>query len=307
MAGLPKLEVTIAGVTFKNPIMVAGGTFGYGVEFADILDIGRLGGLVVKGLSSRPLKGNPEPRLYETAGGLLNSVGLQNIGAEAFVKSKLPALRTCGTPIIANIFGYSLEEYTEVARLLNATEGIAAIELNISCPNTDRGGIEFASDLQLTHRIVGEIKRVLTRLPLFVKLSPNVGDIKSCARAAADGGADALTLVNTFLGMAINVETRRPIFANVVAGLSGPAIHPIALRLVHEAAHAVTIPIIGVGGVHKVEDALEFMIAGARAVQVGTANFYDPQAPIKIIDGLAAYARRNSLSDINDIVGSLIT
>lgn len=301
-----QLAINIAGVTFKNPVLVASGTFGYGVEFAEVINISRLGGIVVKGLARQPMKGNPEPRLYETPGGMLNSVGLQNVGVDAFLQDKLPRLRAYDTPIIANIYGYCVEDYAEVAVRLDACDGIAALELNISCPNTARGGIEFAADPESTHAIVREIKKVVTRRPLFVKLSPNVGDITVFARAAADAGADALSLVNTFLGMAIDVETRRPIFRNVVAGLSGPAIHPIALRMVYQAAKAVSIPIIGLGGVHRVEDALEFLLAGARAVQIGTANFYDPQTPLRVIDGLASYCRRKGISDINHIIGSLV-
>jgi dihydroorotate dehydrogenase (NAD+) catalytic subunit len=301
------LSVEIAGVTFKNPVLAASGTFGYGIEFSSIVDLNRLGGIVVKGLSVEPMDGNPPLRMYETAAGMLNSIGLQNVGVNAFIAEKLPALKSLDTRIIANIFGYRAEDYIEVARRLNECSGIAALELNISCPNTKKGGIEFASDPEATFGIVKQVKEVSQRLPVIIKLSPNAGDISVFARACEAAGADAISLVNTFLGMAIDVDNFMPRFRNIFAGLSGPAIKPLALRLVYQAARSVKIPVIGIGGISKAEDAIEFLLAGARAVQVGTAHFYDPQATVKIIDGLEAFCRRKGIDNINRIVGALKT
>ncbi len=300
------MRVKIAGVEFQNPVIAASGTFAYGEEFASLLDLNELGGIVVKGISAEPIDGNPAPRLVPTAAGMLNSVGLQNIGALRFIQEKLPFLRRLKARTIVNVFGYSLEDYVECLRRLNDAEGIAAYELNISCPNTSRGGTEFSTDPKLTSEVVSAAKKAATR-PLWVKLSPNVGDITVIARAAVESGADALTLVNTFLAMAIDVETRTPKIPRIVAGLSGPAIKPIALRMVYQCAKAVPVPVIGVGGIVSAEDALEFMIAGATAVEVGTANFYDPTATKRIVSGLQAYCIKKKVLAIKDLVGSMVS
>ncbi|HUI40800.1 MAG TPA: dihydroorotate dehydrogenase [Terriglobia bacterium] len=300
---LPRLEAVIAGVRFQNPVLTASGTFGYGREFADLIDLNRLGGICVKGISADPMPGNPPPRIYETEAGMLNAIGLQNVGAKRFLTEKLPFLRTLKARCVVNVFGYSTEDYIRCIEILNAGDGIDAYELNISCPNTRCGGIVYGSDPKLTEEVVAASKRA-ARFPLFVKLSPNVTDIGVFARAAETGGADALTLVNTFVGMAIDVETRTPRISNVTAGLSGPAIKPLALRLVHQAAGAVSIPIIGIGGIAGAADALEFLIAGARAVQVGTANFYAPDTALRVAEGIADYLRRKRLH-LDQLVGSL--
>lgn len=298
------LQVEIAGVTFQNPVLAASGTFGYGMEFAPLFDLNRLGGIVVKGLSAKPMDGNPSPRLAVTPSGMLNSVGLQNIGAKSFIESKLPFLRMLKARTIANVFGFTLEDYMDCLHILNDAEGIAAYELNISCPNTSRGGAEFSSDPRLTHEVVAAAKQVARR-PLWVKLSPNVGDISVIAQAAVEAGADALTLVNTFLGMAVDVEAGKPRIPRMVAGLSGPAIKPLALRMVHQAARAVSVPIIGVGGIATTSDALEFLMAGASVIEVGTASFFDPKATLKIARGLESYCLRTGISNLKGLVGSL--
>lgn len=299
----PEVEVTIAGVRFQNPVLTASGTFGYGQEFAKVIDLNRLGGICVKGISADPMAGNPPPRIYETDAGMLNAIGLQNVGAKRFLEEKLPFLRTLKARCVVNVFGYSTEDYVRCIETLNAGEGIDAYELNISCPNTRCGGIVYGSDPKLTEEVVAASKGA-ARFPLFVKLSPNVTDITVFARAAEAGGADALTLVNTFVGMAIDVETRTPRISNVTAGLSGPAIKPLALRLVHQAARAVRIPIIGIGGIASAEDALEFLIAGAGAVQVGTANFYSPDTPVRVAEGIEEYCRRKH-TPLRQLIGSL--
>ncbi len=265
------------GVALKTPVLAASGTFGYGVEFRDLVDLKSLGGLVVKGLSREPMDGNPPPRLFETHSGMLNSIGLQNVGVRAFVRDKLPELRELGATVFANIFGYTVEDYVEVARVLDDAEGIAGYELNVSCPNTKHGGIYFSSDPALLAEVVGSVKNAVRR-PIIVKLSPNVARIEPLARAAADAGADAISLINTFVALAVDPRTRRPRLGAGFGGLSGPGIKPVALRMVYEASRAVTIPVIGLGGIASGEDAAEFLIAGASAVQVGTANFWDPQA-----------------------------
>lgn len=298
----PRLEVDIAGVLFQNPVLTASGTFGYGREFAELIDLNRLGGICVKGISADPLPGNPPPRIYETDSGMLNAIGLQNVGARRFLEEKLPFLRTLRARSVVNVFGYSTEDYVRCIEILNEGEGIDAYELNISCPNTHCGGIVYGSDPKLTEEVVAASKRA-ARFPLFVKLSPNVTDITVFARAAEAAGADALTLVNTFVGMAIDVETRGPRISNLTAGLSGPAIKPLAVRLVHQAARAVRIPIIGIGGIATWEDALEFLIAGARAIQVGTANFYAPETALRVADGIADYCRRHQMH-VDQVVGS---
>jgi dihydroorotate dehydrogenase (NAD+) catalytic subunit len=303
----PRLEVDIGTVRFRNPVMTASGTFAYGLEFAHLMDLDAIGGIVVKGISMKPIKGNPPPRIWETSSGMLNAIGWQNIGAVDFVTAKLPALRKYRTNIVVNIVGFELDDYLEVARFLNDCPGIAALELNISCPNVKKGGFHFNKDPRDAHTVTAKTKKVCTRLPLWVKLSPNVTDISEFARACEEAGADALSVINTLVGMAIDVEKRRPRLAYVTGGLSGPAIKPIALRMVWQACRAVKIPVIGVGGIATTEDALEFLIAGARAVQVGTANFYNPAASQQIALGLADYCRRRKIGDINEITGSLRT
>lgn len=298
------LSVTLAGIRLKNPVLAASGTFGYGVEFAGLVDLNRLGGIVVKGLSVEPLDGLPAPRLVETPAGMLNAVGLQNIGVARFIEEKLPELRRCDTAIIANVFGTTTEEYVAVIEQLNRAEGVAAYELNVSSPNARRGGMQFGTDPELLREVVTAAKRAARR-PLIVKLSPNVGDIAQFARIAAESGADALTLINTLLGMAIDLETRRSRLGNPTGGLSGPAIKPVALRMVWQAARAVSIPLIGVGGISSGTDALEFMVAGARAVEVGTANFVEPSAPLRIVDEISKYCAANKIARVETLVGTL--
>lgn len=299
------MAVDIAGVRFKNPVMTASGTFGYGLEFSNLMDLNSIGGIVVKGLSMAPIKGNPPPRVYETPSGMLNAIGWQNIGATEFVARKLPLLKNYDTNIIVNIVGFELNDYLEVTRFLNDCPGIKALELNISCPNVKKGGFHFNKNPKDTYTITAETKKASPRLPLWVKLSPNVTDIAEFAKACEDAGADALSVINTFVGMAIDVEKRRPRLRFMTGGLSGPAIKPIALRMVYEASRAVKIPVIGIGGIASTEDALEFLIAGARAVQVGTANFYQPDISQRIALGLQEYCRLRHIEDINELVGSL--
>jgi dihydroorotate dehydrogenase (NAD+) catalytic subunit len=303
----PDLRVSFAGIDLKNPIIAASGTFGYGVEFEDIVHLDRLGGLVVKGLSVEPMTGNPPPRLYETAAGMLNAIGLQNIGARAFLEEKLPALRERKNVVVfANVFGYTRADYEHTVEILNQGEGIAAYELNVSCPNTAHGGIQFGSDPHLLDELVRTVKRTARR-PLIVKLSPNVTSIALMAHVAEEAGADAISLVNTFLAMAIDAQTRRPRIANVTAGLSGPAIKPIALRMVYDAAHAVKIPVIGMGGITTPVDIVEFMLAGASAVQVGTASYFDPVATETLVEGLTQYCREHRIERLGDLTGGLLT
>jgi dihydroorotate dehydrogenase (NAD+) catalytic subunit len=300
---VPRLDTTIAGVHFQNPVLTASGTFGYGKEFAHLIDLNQLGGIVVKGISAKPMEGNPAPRIYETESGMLNAIGLQNVGAERFLDEKLPFLRTLHTRCIVNVFGYTTEDYVRCIEILNDGEGIDAYELNISCPNTRCGGMVYGNDSKLTQEVVQASKRV-ARFPLFVKLSPNVTDITVLAHAAEAAGADALSLVNTFVGMAIDIKTRTPRISNVTGGLSGPAIKPVALRMVYQVAGAVGIPILGIGGIATAEDALEFLIAGAGAVQVGTANFYAPDTSLRIVRGIRNYCRREK-SNLSELIGSL--
>ena len=303
----PDLRVSVAGIDLKNPIIAASGTFGYGIEFEDIVHLDRLGGLVVKGLSVEPMTGNPPPRLYETAAGMLNAIGLQNIGAQAFLDEKLPALRAKKNVVVfANIFGYTRADYERTIAILNQGEGIAAYELNVSCPNTAHGGLQFGSDPQLLDEVVRTAKRAARR-PLIVKLSPNVTSIALMAHVAEEAGADAISLVNTFLAMAIDAETRRPRIANVTAGLSGPAIKPIALRMVYDAAHAVKIPVIGMGGITTPVDVVEFMLAGASAVQVGTASYFDPVATETLVGNLTEYCRQHRIERLSHLTGGMLT
>ena len=306
-SGAPDLRVRIGDIELKNPIIAASGTFGYGIEFEDIVHLDRLGGLVVKGLSVEPMTGNPPPRLYGTAAGMLNAIGLQNIGAQAFLEEKLPALREKKNVVIfANVFGYTRQDYEHTIDILNHGEGIAAYELNVSCPNTSAGGISFGSDPQLLDEVVRTAKRVAAR-PLIVKLSPNVTSIALMAHVAEEAGADAISLVNTFLAMAIDAETRKPRIANVTAGLSGPAIKPIGLRMVYEAARAVKIPVIGMGGITTPVDVVEFMLAGASAVQVGTASYFDPVATDTLVEELAEYCRERRIARISELTGGLLS
>ena len=298
------LSVEICGIKLQNPVIAASGTFGYGVEFEKLVDLNQLGGIVVKGLSREPIDGNAAPRLWEAQAGMINSIGLQNIGARAFVKEKLPLLLRYRMAVFANVFGYTVEDYLEVVRILNDHEGIAGYELNVSCPNTKHGGIFFSSDPGCLTELV-EAVRTVARRPVIVKLSPNVAAIEPLAQAAESGGADALSLVNTFISLAVDAKNRRPRIGAGFGGLSGPAIKPIALRLVYQAAKAVKIPVIGLGGIASGEDAAEFLIAGATAVEVGTATFWDPSAPIKIAEELRQFLQQTGVEDVCQIVGTL--
>jgi len=307
MTKKPRLEVEVGGIRMKNPVMTASGTFGYGEEFSPFIDLDKLGAIVLKGITLKPKRGNPPPRIIETPSGILNAIGLQNVGVEVLINKKLPYLQKFTTPVIINISGDTLEEYVELARKLgniSQEKGIAGLEINISCPNLQKGGIVWGSDAQLTYKVVNNIRKVTT-LPLIVKLSPNVTDIKVIAHAAEEAGADVLSLINTLVGMAVDVSLRRPKLANISGGLSGPAVKPVALWMVWQVFQTVNIPIIGMGGIMKAEDALEFIIAGARAVSIGTANLVNPQAAIEIIKGIEAYLVENKIKDINELVGSL--
>ena len=284
--------------------MTASGTFGYGEEYSDYLDLNRLGAVIVKGLSLKPRDGNPPPRIMETASGMLNAVGLQNVGVRAFIDDKLPWLRGIDSAIIANIFGETVEDYANVAEILNDAEGVAAVEVNISCPNVKRGGIAFGSDPVLAGEVTKAVKSV-SRLPVIVKLTPNVTDITEIARATETAGADALSLINTITGMSVDIENKVPHLENITGGLSGPAIKPVALRMVWEVVNVVSIPVIGVGGIMNARDALEFLIVGAKAVQVGTANFINPGVTVDIIDDMRKYMSKKGINDINDLIGTL--
>jgi dihydroorotate dehydrogenase (NAD+) catalytic subunit len=298
------LTVEIGNLKLKNPVMTASGTFGYGEEYSEFVDLNRLGAVVVKGLSLRPKEGNPPPRIMETAAGMLNSIGLQNIGIENFVKDKLPFLRRFSTCVIANFFGDSVEEFVEAAARLSAEEGVHGLEMNISCPNKQAGWCIFGTDPRVTFEVVSAVRKK-TSLPLIVKLSPNVTDIALMARTAEDAGADAVSLINTFTGMAIDIKTRRPRLGNTVGGLSGPAVKPVAVRMVYEVFKAVKIPIIGMGGIMTTEDAIEFMIAGASAVAVGTANFVRPYATIEVLDGIIKYMEEERIEAIGSLTGTV--
>jgi dihydroorotate dehydrogenase (NAD+) catalytic subunit len=303
----PNMRVQFAGIELMNPVIAASGTFGYGVEFEEIVSLRRIGGFVTKGISREPMPGNPPPRLIETAAGMINAIGLQNLGVERYIAEKLPSMGrypTCA--VIVNVFGYQVEDYIAVIERLNQAQGIAAYELNASCPNTRHGGITFGSSAEMLAELVTRAKQVARR-PLIVKLSPNVTSVPAMAQAAEGAGADALSLVNTFLALSIDVETRRPRLANTTGGLSGPAIKPIAVRMVWEAAHAVKIPIIGLGGITTPEDAVEFMLAGATAVQVGTASYADPRATERIAQGLEHWCTRHHVSRVADLIGALDT
>jgi dihydroorotate dehydrogenase (NAD+) catalytic subunit len=298
------LSVDIGGLKLKNPVMTASGTFGYGREFSRFMDLETLGGIVVKGLSLTPSRGNPPPRVVETASGMLNAIGLENVGLAAFIKDKLPYLQRLDTAVVVNIYGQTIDAYAELAERLEECEGVAALEVNISCPNVKAGGIAFGADPKAAHAVVSAIRK-RTRLPMWVKLSPNVTDVTTIARAAADAGADALSLINTLTGMAIDVARKRPVLANITGGLSGPAIKPVALRMVWQVAQAVDLPVVGIGGIMTTEDALEFLIAGASAVQVGTANFVNPRTAVEIVAGMLRYCEENALVRIGDLTGTL--
>jgi dihydroorotate dehydrogenase (NAD+) catalytic subunit len=300
------MTVSVAGVELRSPVIAASGTFGYGVEFEEIVSLDKIGAFVTKGLSREPMAGNPTPRIIETAAGMINAIGLQNMGVRAFVEEKLPKLRTMkGAVVIANVFGYSVEDCLEVIRVLNDAEGIAMYELNASCPNTSHGGMVFGTDPGLLYELVSRTKGASFR-PLMVKLSPNVTNIGQMARVAADAGADAVSLVNTFVSLAIDVETRKPRIANVTGGLSGPAIKPIAVRMVHDAAKAVRIPVVGMGGIVRAEDAVEFMMAGATAVQVGTASYADPRAVENIANGMKKWCASHQVEHVAALTGSAL-
>ena len=300
------LSVTIGSLKLRNPLIAASGCFGYGVEYGDAIDLATLGGVAVKGLFLAPREGHAPPRIVETPAGMLNAIGLQGIGVHRFIAEKLPELRARRAVVLVNICGTTLDEYVELARILSDAEGVHALELNISCPNIKEGGITFGCSLPGTHGVVSAVRKV-THLPVIPKLTPNVTDVASFARAAEDAGADAVSLVNTFLAMAIDVETRRPKLTNIVGGLSGPAIRPIAVRMVYECRQAVKIPIIGMGGIAAPEDVLEFLIAGADAVQVGTATFVDPFIWSRLLDGVRDYMRRHGIARVAELTGSLDT
>lgn len=298
-----RLRVEIAGIGFKNPVMTASGTFGYGSEFAPYTDLNGLGAVVVKGLSLKPRQGNPGPRIVETPCGMLNAIGLQNVGVEAFIKEKLPYLKKYSARVIANIFGETVEDYSEVAGILDGAEGVSALEVNISCPNVKKGGIVFGTDPFEAAKVVLAVRKA-TGKPVITKLSPNVTDIKVMVKAVEDAGSDAISIMNTLTGMVVDVEKRRPALATVTGGLSGPAIRPVAVRMVWEARKVATTPIIGIGGIMEAKDALEFIIAGATAVQVGTASFIDPGAAVKVAKGIAEYVERHNTT-VAALVGSL--
>ncbi|MGI8990810.1 MAG: dihydroorotate dehydrogenase [Bryobacteraceae bacterium] len=300
----PRLAVSLCGISLRNPVIAAAGTFGYGIEFESLVDLNSLGGIVTKGISREPIAGNPAPRLWESQAGMINSVGLQNIGVHAFIRDKLPPLSRFKVPVFVNVFGYQAEDYVEVVRVLEAAEGIAAYELNVSCPNTKHGEIFFSSDPASLGDLVTQVKKAASR-PVIVKLSPNVDRIEPLALAAEEAGAGAISLVNTFISLAIDARTRRPRIGAGFGGLSGPAIKPIALRMVHQAAKSVKIPVIGIGGIATGEDAAEFLIAGATAVQAGTASFWDPASPRRIADELQTFLRRENIADVNELKGTL--
>src|SRR5438876_1573851 len=304
MSQVPDLTVELAGIKLSNPVIAASGTFGYGEEFQRFADLRRIGGISVKGTSARPIDGNLPPRLFPTASGMLNSIGLENVGVDAFIRDKMPFLRSAGCSVFVNVFGFNEDEYAEVVDKLNTCDGIAAYELNISCPNTRHGGMVFGQSPDSTFQLTKMLK-ARSRRPVIVKLSPNVTDIVDLARAAEAGGADALTVANTFLGMAIDPETFKPRIHTITGGLSGAAIRPITLRMVYQCSRAVKIPVIGLGGISKAEDAVEYFLAGARAVQVGTANFYDPKAPLHVLDGLEKFLKKKNLSSPRDLIGQM--
>ncbi len=298
----PDLSVDLAGIRLKNPVLTASGTFGYGEEYAEFVDLNKLGGVIVKGISIKPIAGNPPPRIWETPAGMLNAIGLENPGVDAFLGEKLPYLRQFDTAVIVNIFGYSLEDYIAVAERLDGAAGVSGIEVNISCPNVKAGGMVFGTDLKASYKLLSALRKA-TRLPLIAKLSPNVTDVTEFAKTARDAGCDGLSLINTLLGMAIDVRCRRPRLANGTGGLSGPAIRPVAVRMVWQVAKTVSLPIIGMGGIVSGEDALEFILAGASAVAVGTANFINPRATLDVLDGMETCLAKQGVKDIREVIG----
>jgi dihydroorotate dehydrogenase (NAD+) catalytic subunit len=298
----PDMNISIGSLRLKNPVMTASGTFGYGEEYGSLVNLHRLGAIIVKGISLLPRQGNPPPRIAETASGMLNSIGLENVGLERFLTEKLPFLQGIDTPLIVNILGDTVEDYQQLAARLNEEEKVAALEVNISCPNVKQGGVAFGTDPDMAHAVTKGVRQYFSR-PVIVKLSPNVTDITEIAGAVEEAGADAVSLINTVLGMAIDIESCRPKLANIFGGLSGPAIKPIGIRMVWQVAESVSIPIIGIGGITTPEDALEFMLAGACAVQVGTTNFINPKATEEIIHGIGTYLTRNSIASIQDVIG----
>ncbi|OGW28107.1 MAG: dihydroorotate dehydrogenase B catalytic subunit [Nitrospirae bacterium GWC2_57_13] len=304
--GSPDLSVEFAGIKLKNPVLTASGTFGYGEEYAEFVDLNKLGGVIVKGISLKPLSGNPPPRIWETPSGMLNAIGLENPGVDVFLRNKLPFLRQFDTKVIVNIFGYTVEEYAALAERLDDAEGIAGLEVNISCPNVKAGGMVFGTDPATTHELLTAV-RSRTKLPIFAKLSPNVTDVTAFARVARDAGCDGLSLINTLLGMAIDVRTGRPRLANCTGGLSGPAIRPVAVRMVWQTAKCVPLPIIGMGGIVTAEDALEFIIAGASAVAVGTANFLNPRATLDVLSGIEEFLALRGVKRLDDLKGTVNT
>lgn len=299
---MAKLETKIHNIVLKNPVMTASGTFGYGEEFADFIDLSRLGGIIVKGTTGERRQGNPYPRMAETPSGMLNAVGLQNVGVETFCKEVYPRIKNIDTNILVNVSGSSIEEYCAVAEQVDALENIPGIELNISCPNVKKGGMGFGTDPAMAAQVVKEVRKVYHKT-LIVKLTPNVTSVVEIAKAVEQAGADSVSLINTLLGMAIDVEHQRPYLSTITGGLSGPCVKPVAVRMVWQVAHAVQIPVVGLGGISCAADALEFLMAGAKAVQVGTANFLDPAVTVKIVDGLQDYCERHGISDINEIIG----
>ncbi len=298
------LSISIGNWRLKNPVLTASGTFGYGEEFSDYVDLSSLGAIIVKGISLKPRPGNPPPRVVETSCGMLNAIGLENVGLEKFISEKMPVLRDYETDIVVNILGESIEDYRELCVELDQTAGISAIEVNISCPNVKKGGLAFGTDAGMANRLCSEVRK-MTDKPLIIKLTPNVTDVSLIARAVEDGGADAVSLINTLLGMAIDVKKRKPRLANVVGGLSGPAIKPVALRMVWQTAKAIKIPVIGIGGISSVDDALEFLLAGASAIQVGTANFINPGLSGEIGKGIKNYMEEYGFTELSELIGSL--
>jgi len=298
------LTVNIGSLKLKNPVMTASGTFGYGEEYAEFVDLNMLGAVVVKGISLEPMQGNPSPRICETACGMLNAIGLQNVGLKSFLKDKLPYLKNFNTRIIVNILGRNIQEYVRLSKSLDDA-GVDAIELNVSCPNVKKGGIAFGTNKKILAKLITKVKQSVSNATVIAKLSPNVSNIQDFAKTAEDSGSDAISLINTIPGMAIDIETRRPKLANIIGGLSGPAIKPIALRMVWEASEAVGIPVIGVGGIINADDAIEFMLAGATAIQVGTGNFLNPRATSDIIEGIQLYLKRKAIHDIKKVIGSI--
>lgn len=300
----PDLSVTIGKMKLKNPVITASGTFGYGQEYEEFLDLSEMGAIIPKGISLKPMTGNPPPRIFETNGGILNSIGLQNPGLQDFVREKLSYLNKIKTDLIINFFGNTQKEYVELAKRLDSLPGISGLEMNISCPNVKYGGIVFGSDPRMTYRLVSAVRKS-SKLPFIVKLSPNVTDIAAIAKSAEEGGADAVSLVNTFKAMAININTKKPELGNVIGGLSGPAIKPIAVRMVWEVSQAVKIPVIGIGGIMRAEDAIEFILAGASAIQIGTANLINPGTGIEVISGIKKYLIQNKMDRVQNLIGLL--